>query len=131
MTDRPAPSRLAVGTNLGIVWVIWGSTYLAIGLMIQSAQPLWGMGVRFVAASLLLALGLAVLKGPGVLQVPWREAASAGALGILMLGSGIGVVALAERYVPTGVAGLLAAAVPVWAVLLRLITFRPDDPLAI
>ena len=122
MTDRPAPSRLAVGTNLGIVWVIWGSTYLAIGLMIQSAQPLWGMGVRFVAASLLLALGLAVLKGPGVLQVPWREAASAGALGILMLGSGIGVVALAERYVPTGVAGLLAAAVPGWAVLLRTIT---------
>ena len=119
---RQAPSRAVVATRLGLVWVIWGSTYLAIAIMIETVPPMFGMGTRFVLAALVLALLLLVFKGWRSIVVPWREIASAAGLGILMLSSGIGIVALAERYVPTGVAALLAASVPMWGTLIRAIS---------
>jgi len=77
------------------------------------------MGTRFITATALLAAFLAVRKGPGSLRVPWQEFRGAAIVGSLLLGVGIGMVALAERYVPSGVAALIVAIMPVWVVLLR------------
>lgn len=122
MTVPTPASRAAVWTNMGIVYVIWGSTYFAIAILIQSVPPMLGMGVRFVCAGILLGLILIATRGREALHVTRREGISAAGLGVLMLGGGIGVVALAERYVPSGVAALLVASVPIWAVLLRTVT---------
>ena len=122
MTSRPAPTRALVGTNLGLVYVIWGSTYLGIAVAIETAQPLWAMGVRVTGSGVLLTLALVIFKGPRVLKVPRREAVSAACLGLVMLTVGIGSVSLGERYVPIGVAALLVATGPMWAVLIRTVT---------
>ncbi len=122
MTSRPAPTRALVGTNLAIVYIIWGSTYLGIAVAIETAQPMWAMGVRVTGAGLLMTLVVAIFKGPRVLKVPLREAVSGAGLGLVMLTAGIGSVAMGERYVPIGVAALLVATGPLWGVLFRTVT---------
>jgi len=119
----PPPARAGAATwaALLVVYLVWGSTYLAIRVLVRSAPPLLAMGVRFTAAGLLLAAFLAARHGPGVLRVPWRRALPAAAVGILLLGAGNGGVAVAEQVVPSGLAALLVSAVPLWLVCLRLL----------
>ena len=119
MPTTVPPSRAAVWTNLWLVYLIWGSTYLGIAIAIETAQPLWSMAIRLSGAGALMALILALTRGPRALRVPVREAVSASLLGVMMLTGGIGVVALAERYVPIGVAALLVATSPLMGVVLR------------
>lgn len=109
----------ATWSALGIVYVVWGSTYLAIAETIDTMPPLVALGARFLVAALLMAGYLAVRRGPGSVLVPWREIRGAMVVGTLLLGGGIGMVTLGERYVPTGVAALIIAVVPLWAVVLR------------
>jgi len=119
----PPPARAGAATwaALLVVYLVWGSTYLAIRVLVRSTPPLLAMGVRFTAAGLLLAAFLAARHGPGVLRVPWRRALPAAAVGILLLGAGNGGVAVAEQVVPSGLAALLVSAVPLWLVCLRLL----------
>ena len=127
---QPQPaSTAAVWGALVTVYVVWGSTYLGIAVLVQSAPPQVSMGLRFVLAALVMATALAVIKGPRVLRVTRRELASAGTIGALLLGLGMGNLTLAERYVPSGVAALIVAVVPLWAVLLRVVT--GDRPAAL
>ena len=113
------PSTTATWTAMWIVYIIWGSTYLAIAVAIESMPPLLALGTRFLAAAVLLAAFLAVRRGPRSLIVPWQELRGAAVVGALLLGAGVGFLTLAERYVPTGVAALVVAIVPLWVVLLR------------
>lgn len=115
----PAASTATVWSALWIVYLVWGSTYLAIAVVIESMPPLIALGTRFLAATTLMALFLVVRRGPRSLVVPWREVRGASVVGVLLLVCGIGFLTLAERYVPTGVAALLVAVVPLWVVLLR------------
>jgi drug/metabolite transporter (DMT)-like permease len=112
----------ATWAALSIVYVVWGSTYLSIRVLDRSVPPLLGMGARFLTAGLLLAVFLAVRHGPGVLRVPPRRAAAAALTGVLLLAGGNGAVAVAEQAIPSGLAALLVAAVPLWLVCLRLAT---------
>src|SRR5919108_3893859 len=106
---------------LWIVYVAWGSTYLAIRVMVETVPPLLGAGVRFVAAAAILAVGLVTLDGRQRLRVGGREALAAAVVGTLILVGGIGLLTLAEQHVPSGLAALLIASVPLWVVLLRLV----------
>ena len=103
---------------LGIVYVVWGSTYLAIRVAVEDMPPLVGMGGRFVAAGSLLAV---VLRLRGVdLRVGRRELAGAALLGTMLPFLGNGLVAVGEsRGTPSGVAALLVAAVPIFVTLYR------------
>jgi drug/metabolite transporter (DMT)-like permease len=103
------------------VYLVWGSTYLGIRVLVGYAPPLLAMGVRFLCAGVLLAAFLAIRYGPGILRVPPRRALSAGVVGVLLLTGGNGGVAFAEQTVPSGLAALLVAAVPLWLVCLRLL----------
>lgn len=93
-----------------------GSTYLAIAIMIETLPPLLTAGIRFMAAGTLL-LGFVVirdgLKATFVPRNQWRNTVMVGVL--LLLGGNSGLV-LAEQYIPTGVAALLIATVPMWVV---------------
>lgn len=101
------------------LWIIWGSTYLAIAVVATSMPVLLSMGLRFVLAAAILAAVLAVWQGPGVLRVPLREVGSTSVMGSILLGLCIGNLALAEQHVPSGVAALLIAVSPLWIVLFR------------
>lgn len=108
-----------VAVALGLVYVVWGSTYFAIAIMVQTLPPLVAAGARFFIAGLALALWMAV-RDRAALRVTRREAASAALVGILLLAGGNGLVTLGERTVPSGLAALIVASVPLWIVLLRL-----------
>lgn len=116
-------SRRASGVNvwlaLGIVYVVWGSTYLAIAIAVQTLPPLLYSGIRFALAGLLLAAWL-TFRRVG-LRISRRELGGAAAVGILMLAGGNGLVNLAERTVPSGVAALIVASIPLWIVVYRMI----------
>ena len=118
-----ASSRRSPGLNvwlaLGIVYVVWGSTYLAIAVAVQTLPPLLYSGVRFALAGVILAGWLALRRVD--LRVSRGELGGAAAVGILMLAGGNGLVSLAERTVPSGVAALIVASIPLWIVLYRMI----------
>ncbi|MFI8292518.1 EamA family transporter [Streptomyces sp. NPDC085614] len=123
LSDRTpaAPRRIsgAVWAALGIVYVVWGSTYLGIRIVVETMPPFLSAGTRFVTAGLVLAGLLAWRKGPQVLKVTPRELASAVVVGLLLILGGNGLVVLAETSVPSGLAALLIAVVPAWVVVLR------------
>ncbi|HET8970803.1 MAG TPA: EamA family transporter [Candidatus Nanopelagicales bacterium] len=128
-TAPPEVSQAQVWTSLSLVYVIWGSTYLAIAVTVESAPPMQSMGMRFLAASALLALFIVVRRGPAALRVSRRQVASSATVGFLLLVCGMGGLAYAERHVPTGVAALIVAGIPVWIVILRAVTGDRPRPL--
>ena len=119
MTPNTAPRPLTIWFALVTVYLVWGSTYLAIRVVVESAPPLLAMGARFMLAGALLGAFLAFRRGISILRVSWRELASAGLVGVLLLLCGNGMVALAEKTVPSGLAALMVASTPLWLVCLR------------
>jgi len=120
-TVTKAAPPWALWTALGIVYVIWGSTYLGIRIVVHVAQqpPLFPTGVRFVIAGSVLASAVAIRRGWRAFRVPLKQAASGALHGFLFLFCGVGMVTIAEQTVPSGLAALLVAAMPLWVVLMR------------
>jgi drug/metabolite transporter (DMT)-like permease len=104
---------------LVVVYVVWGSTYLGIEIVIETMPTLVSAGVRFLVAAVLLAAFLAARIGPGVLRVSRRQLGSAALVGVLLLTGGNGLVSVAQQHISSGLAALLVAAVPLWLVVLR------------
>lgn len=117
MSPSQPPAAWKLWTALSVVYLVWGSTYLAIKVSVRTLPPLLSAGLRFVAAGLVLAVVLAALRR--TLRVPWREAAAAGGLGVVLLACGIGVVTLAETRIDSSVAAMIAGSVPLQIVVLR------------
>ena len=110
----------AIWGALVVVYIIWGSTYLAIRVVVDAGiPPMLGMASRFLLAGTLLAGALALRSGVRRLRVTRRELVGSGVVGLLLLAGGNGGVAVAEETVPSGLAALLVAAVPLWLILLR------------
>ena len=124
-------SPMQIWVPLIILWVIWGSTYLGVAVVVESMPPLLSNALRFFVAALILAAALAVVKGPRVLRVSLPEFAYSILMGCMLLGVGIGTVALAERFVPSGIVALLVSIVPLWIVLFRIKAGDRPSPLTI
>ena len=99
----------------GAVYVIWGSTYLAIRVAVETIPPLLMIGTRFGVAGLLMYGWLRLRGRPAPSRRQWVQAVW---IGTLMLGVGTGSVAWAEQYISSGLAALLVTTVPLWMVLL-------------
>jgi drug/metabolite transporter (DMT)-like permease len=120
VTERVAPPGWQVWTALGLVYVVWGSTYLAIRYVVTSLPPLLTAAGRFALAALVLATFLVVRRGIRALAASRRQYLNAAGIGLLLLLGGNGGVVLAEdQGLPSGLTALLIAAVPLWVVLLR------------
>ncbi|MBI3522884.1 MAG: EamA family transporter [Chloroflexi bacterium] len=104
---------------LATVYVVWGSTYLAIAFQVRSLPPLTSAGVRFLVAGAIVVAWLVVRGRPDALRVTRRELLGAAGIGCLLLVGGNALVVLAERSVPSGLAALIVASVPLWVVLWR------------
>ena len=113
-----------VAPPLITLWILWGSTYLGIALVVQTMPPILANGLRFLAATLILALAVIVMQGLHVLRISARQLRGTAVMGVMLLGVGIGTLSLAQRYVPSGIAALIVSAMPLWIVIFR---FRAGD----
>lgn len=101
------PSRLALISAFAIVYIVWGSTYLAIGIAVRDLPPGLLAGIRFIIAG--LALGaLALARGQSLPRAPgdWRTSAIL-AVAFIVLGNGL--VTWAQQWVPSNQAALIIA----------------------
>jgi drug/metabolite transporter (DMT)-like permease len=108
----------AVVAALAVVYVVWGSTYLGIAIAIETLPPLLMAGLRFlVAGAVLYAAARLVGSGRGV-RPDRRQWGAAALTGVLMLGVGNGGVSWAQQTVPSGIAAIVIASIPLWVVVL-------------
>ena len=129
-TDRVRVSG-AVWAALGIVYVLWGSTYLAIRITVETLPSFLSAGSRSLLAGLLLLGLVAWRQGPAAVRVTRRQFGSAALVGLLLLTGGNGLVVLGENSVPSGLAALLVAVVPLWMVLLTTVAGNRPRPAAL
>src|SRR5690606_19707966 len=105
--ESAPPTRLALIAAFAVVYVVWGSTYLAIRIAVQDLPPAMLAGVRFIIAGLVLGT-LALARG----QSPPRSAGEWGTTAILAVAFivlGNGIVTWAEQWVPSNQAALIIA----------------------
>lgn len=108
----PQPRLIAA---FAAVYVIWGSTYLAIRFGVETIPPFMMAGTRFVFAGLFMYAWARLRGTPPPTKIEWRSAAI---IGTLLLFVGNGGVTWAEQHVSSGITALLIATVPMWIVLL-------------
>jgi drug/metabolite transporter (DMT)-like permease len=114
-TSTAHPSRAKILLAFAAVYLIWGSTYLAIRYAVQTIPPFFMAGCRFAMAGATLYL---LTRAGGATPPSRRDWAGAAILGALLLVSGNGGLSWAEQRVPSGLAALLLATIPIWMVLL-------------
>jgi len=102
-----------------VVYIVWGSTYLAIALVVDSMPPLLAAGARFFAAGLIMAGALALRSGPSRMRISRPELGGAAFVGAALLMLGNGGVSMGEQTVPSGLAALIIGVVPLVVLVLR------------
>lgn len=107
---------------LGVVYVLWGSTYLANRFIIAELPPLFASGVRFLVGGSLLGLLVLAFAGPRAFRMTWPQFGTTALAGLLLPAWGNGLVTIAQQNVASGLAALLIASVPMWIVVLRALT---------
>ncbi len=125
-TQLPRPSMLTVGACLAAVYIVWGTTYLAIRIGLQELRPFFMLGTRLVVAG---GGFLLVLMALGATLPTRRQWLNATFLGVLMLVIGIGCVSVAEQWVSSGAAVALISINPLCTAIWSAIFGRKPRPL--
>ncbi len=120
--DRQQQPAWLVWAALLVIYLVWGSTYLAIRVAVATMPPLLTAGVRFFVAGLIILAIVGLRRGLTGLRVTRTELVGAGIVGAGLVAGGNGLVMLAERDVPSALAALIIASVPLWVVVLRTAT---------
>jgi drug/metabolite transporter (DMT)-like permease len=110
-----APSATSLVLAFGAIYLVWGSTYLAIRFAVETLPPFLMLFARFFTAGLLM---YGWLRARGEPRPSLREWGAAALIGGLLLLGGTGAVGWAEQWIPSGLAALIVAIVPVWMVVL-------------
>jgi drug/metabolite transporter (DMT)-like permease len=97
------------------VYIVWGSTYLAIRFTIETIPPFISAGIRFLISGAILYTWRRLSGDPAPNKVEWRAASI---VGLLLLLGGNGALVWAEQRVPSGIASLFIATVPLWMVII-------------
>jgi len=118
-------STFLVWTALSAVYLIWGSTYLAIRFTVETTPPFLSAAARFLASGVVLYLLRRLAGDPQPSGGEWRNAA---AIGTLLLVGGNGAVVWAARYIPSSLAALLVATCPLWMLLFDFLRPRGERP---
>ncbi len=116
MSKAQSPSRFAVILAFGLVYLFWGSTYLAIDIAVQSIPPALMCGLRFSIAGVVM-LAVCAATGRTIWYSP-KQIALAAVVGILLLMGGNLTLSWAEQTVPSGLAALIIAITPLWFLVL-------------
>jgi len=107
------------------VYLIWGSTFLAIKVVVDSAPAFLSTGVRFILAALLLSLFLPFSKG---VKFNKKEVLNSSFLGVLYFTGCMGLVAWAEKYIPSGIASVLISLIPLWFLVFQFMLYTNYKP---
>jgi drug/metabolite transporter (DMT)-like permease len=116
LTGRSHASRAQITAAFASIYIIWGSTYLAIRYADQTMPPFVMAGIRFLVSGTLLYAWSRYRGAPRPTRKDWRNAVIAG--GFLLLG-GNGAVVWAEQFVPSGLTALLVSILPFWLVIIE------------
>jgi drug/metabolite transporter (DMT)-like permease len=117
--------RLTVILAFAAIYIIWGTTYLGIRVAIDSMPPFLMAGARFLIAGTAVYLFLRLRGQPNPGWSQWRSAFLVG--GLLLVG-GNGFVTFSEQEVPSGIAALIVATLPLWMTLLDWLVFKGKKP---
>ena len=119
----PAASKRAptwqVWTALATIYVVWGTTYLAIRVVVDTVPALLSASFRFLVAGTAYYLWLRIRHGKEAVRVTPKQALSSAIVGVFLLLGGNGLVTIAEETVASSLAALMIASVPLWVVLMR------------
>ena len=118
---RSAAPGWQVWTALWIVYIVWGSTYLAIRITVETIPPLLSAGVRFGVAGAVLVVVMALRRGIEAVRPTRAQLGGAAFVGLLLPGANA-VISVAEQDVPSSIAALLVASIPLWVIVLRAMT---------
>jgi len=115
---------------LGAIYLIWGTTYLAVVIMLRTIPPFAGSAMRYTFGGTLLLLWLLLFRRQAFAGLPWRRLVLAG---VLLVAGGNGFAVWAQQGVPSGIAALLISSVPVFVMLLNWLFFarRAPEPRAL
>jgi drug/metabolite transporter (DMT)-like permease/GNAT superfamily N-acetyltransferase len=117
--DAAAAPGWLVWVALATVYLVWGSTYLAIRVMVETVPPVLGAGARFLLAGVIFYAVLRVRRGAPAVRFSRANLLAAAGAGTLLCFGGNGLVTVAEQDVPSGIAATVIASVPLWIVLFR------------
>lgn len=123
LTAAPSPYGapvVSVWLALSAVYLIWGSTYLAIRFTVETAPPFLSAAARFGLSGVLLFAWRRLAGDPNPSWTEWRNAST---VGLFLLAGGNGGVVWAAQFIPSSLAALLVATVPLWMILFD--TVRP------
>src|SRR5581483_11920453 len=125
MSETLRPHRFQVVLAFALVYVFWGSTYLAIGIADNEHIPAAAIcAARFLIAGPLMLAACAVMGRR--IRVSWSEFIRLAIVGTLLLVCGNTVLAWAEKYVATGFASLIVAIVPIWIFCLESFVYKGE-----
>jgi drug/metabolite transporter (DMT)-like permease len=117
-TDARPAAPVLVWTAILILYVVWGSTYLGIRVAVETIPPFVLAASRFAIAGLVMLAAVAILRRGAVEMPTRREWRDCFIIGTLLMGGGMGLVAWGEQTIPSGIAGVLIAMMPVWVAIL-------------
>ena len=124
-SNQGRSQSIKIALAFSAIYVIWGTTYLAIRIAIETIPPFLMAGTRFLIAGSLLFIFLLLRGVPIPRRFHWRSIIIVGAL--LLLG-GNGLVTWSEQEIPSGMAALIVATVPIWMMLFEWLIFRGRAP---
>ncbi len=107
--------RYKIWLGLITVYIVWGSTYLAIRFAIDTIPPFWMAATRFLIPGVILFAWRRLAGDKSPTKIEWRAAAI---VGLLLLVGGNGTVTWAEQLVPSGITALLVGSAPIWMVII-------------
>lgn len=117
------PWKLVVA--LATVWVVWGTTFLGIKLMVETIPPLMGTGLRFLAGALILVTIVLRTQGGRAFRLTPEQLRGSAAMGLLLVAGGVGLVAIAESHdLPSSLAALIASSEAALVLGLRVVAGR-------
>lgn len=111
-----SPPRLKLISAFASVYIVWGSTYLAIRIAIETIPPLLMAGFRFIIAGSIMYLWGRLRTNERPTRVHWKSAAI---VGLMLLLVGNGALSWSEQLIPSGIAALLVAVSPLWFILIE------------
>jgi drug/metabolite transporter (DMT)-like permease len=118
-TRASTPARGApIWLGMLVLYLVWGSTYLGIAIAVDSIPPFLMASVRFLMAGIILLAWSVAREGRSFVVPTRREWRDSAIVGALLLGGGMGMVAFGEQTIPSGIAALLIAMMPVWVAIL-------------
>jgi len=130
MPTAPTPAKRdgRVWAGLLTLYLVWGSTYLAIAIAVETIPPFLMAAFRFSIAGLILLSWSIAREGRSFVMPTRREWRDSAIVGAALIGGGMGLAAWGEQTVPSGVTALVIALMPAWAAILGRVFYRERQP---